>query len=355
MIKTSWAFYVTLEIENFKQMKTEKDYPKGVHRATKVFLSHMSQVANKQIYSFEKVNNGHMRAFKSSYMAEYLIKMIVGRFQQHSSKDIKIKLCIDQGRYAIQVDPLEFEMVLQSLLARAIEISQQKGVILISSLYSDEKYTLTIEVSESPESVKQISRLLSHIDSKSDDLFAERLVTGNEADSKMNSGMDQDEEIFIEEQPEGGVKFLYSMPASEMDPDDQKQKSFLQMTLDSTSERKVEIPPEWDRIDFQDNKVVSKIYHFISENCHNPDLNVDHLATECNKSRRNLYRFIKKELDMTPAEMIREIKMEKAFEILKNDSDLTIDEVAYKVGYQKPLWFKKLFVERFGIDPEKVK
>ncbi len=52
-----------------------------------------------------------------------------------------------------------------------------------------------------------------------------------------------------------------------------------------------------------------------------------------------LIKIIKTELDMTPTEMIREIRMEKAFDLLKNNSDLSIDEVAYKVGYHKPTWF----------------
>lgn len=324
-----------------------------IQKALKVFLDDVNKVSDKQLYSFDKVNNNASGKIKSSYMGGQLIRMIVGNFQHTNTKDLKIKLSLDPRSYIIKVDPLEFEMVLQGLLAEVIELSNRNGIILVSSLFTDEKCMIAIEINDAPVSVKSISEFLEHLDRDEHDILRHRLESDDKPDSDPSKHLD--EKITIEEQPGSGLKLYYSLPAKFAGTPGEEPKDFIEMTIDTSSERKAELPPEWDRHDFQKNLALSKMYTYIKEHAHHHDLNVELLASACNKSRRNLYRFIKTELDMTPADMIREIRMEKAFDLLKNDPDLSIDEVAFKVGYQKTTWFKKVFTERYGIPPDQVR
>lgn len=53
---------------------------------------------------------------------------------------------------------------------------------------------------------------------------------------------------------------------------------------------------------------------------------------------------------MTVHEYIREIKLRKAREYLKN-TDLSVSEVVYNIGYKNRSYFSRIFSERFGILP----
>lgn len=75
------------------------------------------------------------------------------------------------------------------------------------------------------------------------------------------------------------------------------------------------------------------------------------LADQMFLSRRQFERKIKKITGLTPAKLVMEIRLQKARELLENESFNTISEVSYAVGIQTPNYFTKLYTKRFGKKP----
>jgi AraC-like DNA-binding protein len=51
---------------------------------------------------------------------------------------------------------------------------------------------------------------------------------------------------------------------------------------------------------------------------------------------------------------LRSIRLERAYSLIR-DGELSVSEVAYRVGYEKPSHFSKLFRDRYGVNPGQVK
>ncbi|MDJ0835596.1 MAG: two-component regulator propeller domain-containing protein [Acidobacteriota bacterium] len=74
------------------------------------------------------------------------------------------------------------------------------------------------------------------------------------------------------------------------------------------------------------------------------------LAEELGFSRRQLQRKLKALTNKTPAVFIRQIRLERAAQLLKERAG-NVAEVAYAVGFNKPQYFSTLFRETFGKNP----
>ncbi len=80
------------------------------------------------------------------------------------------------------------------------------------------------------------------------------------------------------------------------------------------------------------------------------DFNSEELAHELAISQRQLYRKIKSITGTTVHELITKVKMNQAEELLKN-SNLSISQIAYKVGFSEPSNFSRTFSKHFGCSP----
>jgi AraC-like DNA-binding protein len=67
-------------------------------------------------------------------------------------------------------------------------------------------------------------------------------------------------------------------------------------------------------------------------------------------SNSQVYRKIKAITGKSTAVFIRSIRLQYAKELLKN-TDKTISEIAYEVGFNNPSWFSRAFKEEFGYTP----
>lgn len=77
---------------------------------------------------------------------------------------------------------------------------------------------------------------------------------------------------------------------------------------------------------------------------------VNTLCNELGMSKSQLNRKMKAVLGKSPNQYIRSYKLEKARQILKQ-TDLTVAEVAYDVGFSSPAYFSKCFHDEFGYSP----
>ena len=64
-----------------------------------------------------------------------------------------------------------------------------------------------------------------------------------------------------------------------------------------------------------------------------------------------LLRKIKDITGLTPEQVVREVKLQKARTLLENRAHATVSEVAYAVGFETPEYFSKRYANRFGKRP----
>lgn len=88
----------------------------------------------------------------------------------------------------------------------------------------------------------------------------------------------------------------------------------------------------------------------VEANLTDENFGVKELAKEMNISRSNLYLKVKSATGKSVSRFIREIRLNKAKELLE-ESDKTISEIAYEVGFGSPTYFNSCFHEYFGSTP----
>lgn len=100
----------------------------------------------------------------------------------------------------------------------------------------------------------------------------------------------------------------------------------------------------------QENDFLSRFRSYAKVHLADPDLNVEQLASELSLSRVQLYRKVKALTGYSPVEVIRIMRLKEAEKRLKN-TDKTVAEIAYDVGFSSPSYFSKCYRELFGVLP----
>ncbi|MEL6651953.1 MAG: response regulator, partial [Bacteroidota bacterium] len=103
-------------------------------------------------------------------------------------------------------------------------------------------------------------------------------------------------------------------------------------------------PPSREEIFLQ------QIKDIILGNLLNPELNPDLLAEKMNMSYTQLYRKLKALTNQSANLLIREVRLEKAAEMLQQ-SDEGIAEIAYACGFNDPAYFSRAFSTKYGMPP----
>lgn len=103
-----------------------------------------------------------------------------------------------------------------------------------------------------------------------------------------------------------------------------------------------------------DHPFIKKMIDIILENISDEDFGVEQLAEETGMSRTSLYRRVKSITGKNISQFIREIRLQKAHELLLSDFS-TASEVAYKVGFSSPSYFNKCFSKYFGYRPGEIR
>lgn len=109
-----------------------------------------------------------------------------------------------------------------------------------------------------------------------------------------------------------------------------------------------------DNITSMDKEFINTVLTYINENITDEKLNVENLARELLLSRSKLYRKIKALTGDTANEFIRKVRLEKAKKLIEN-SEYSISEISYKVGFSSPSYFTKCFRDYFEVLPTEIK
>ena len=98
------------------------------------------------------------------------------------------------------------------------------------------------------------------------------------------------------------------------------------------------------------NEFLKKVILKIEENLADEQFGVSELAEEVNMSRSNLLRKVKSITSLSVSQLMRQVRLQKAKELLK-DNSFTISEVSYKVGFNSTSYFIKCFKDEYGYPP----
>jgi signal transduction histidine kinase/DNA-binding response OmpR family regulator len=103
-----------------------------------------------------------------------------------------------------------------------------------------------------------------------------------------------------------------------------------------------------------DRKFISEFTSIIESNLSNEDLSVDDIYKGLGISKIQLYRKTKALLGFSVNDYILSVRLQKAKYLLMNE-DLTISEVAYKVGFSSQAYFSTVFKSKFSVTPSEFK
>ncbi len=127
-----------------------------------------------------------------------------------------------------------------------------------------------------------------------------------------------------------------------------------QRCIQQKFKHKIDISPSEIEITSMDEAFVKKAVALVEQNIDNPEFLVEDLCKEMAMSRVYFYKKILALTGKTPSEFIRFIRMKRAADLLEK-SQLFVNEIAYKVGFNDPKYFRKYFKDEFGIAPNEYK
>jgi len=93
-----------------------------------------------------------------------------------------------------------------------------------------------------------------------------------------------------------------------------------------------------------------KIRDVVEARISETDFDMPQLEQALGMSRSQVFRKVKALTGASPSVLIRNIRLNKALELL-GDNSLTIAEIAYEVGFSTPAYFSTMFLEAFGKTP----
>jgi len=99
-----------------------------------------------------------------------------------------------------------------------------------------------------------------------------------------------------------------------------------------------------------ETKFVAKVIDLIHEELDNSAFGISELSFKLRLSESQVYRKLKAITGKSTAVFIRTIRLETAKEELQN-TDKTVSEIAYAVGFNDPSWFSRAFRDEFGFAP----
>lgn len=99
-----------------------------------------------------------------------------------------------------------------------------------------------------------------------------------------------------------------------------------------------------------DEKMVKDATEYVENNLSNADISVESLSASLAMSRVQLYKRLLSITGLTPSEFIRNIRLRHAEQLLRQ-SQRSVSEIAYQVGFNNPRYFSRYFSEMYGVTP----
>ena len=113
-------------------------------------------------------------------------------------------------------------------------------------------------------------------------------------------------------------------------------------------------PTEPENITKFDDEFIKQIIGLIEKNLQNNDFKIEDMAETLHMSRTVFYRKIKSITDISPIDLVQEIRLKEAVRLLETGG-YRVSEIAYQCGFSSPQYFSRVFKDKFGCTPSEYK
>ncbi|MBO4819856.1 MAG: substrate-binding domain-containing protein [Prevotella sp.] len=131
-------------------------------------------------------------------------------------------------------------------------------------------------------------------------------------------------------------------------------KSRLQLRHLWSNNKQKEEKAQESKEEVKENAFILRFKTVVEEKMADSDLSVEDIGAEMNLSRVQLYRKVKALTGCSPVDLLRKARLSEAHRLLM-ESDLSVSEIAYKVGFTSPSYFTKCFKEEYRKVPGEVR
>lgn len=344
-----------------------------------------------QQLDLRKIDNGqlHLR-MQSIELQQFLIDQMQYYRDLATTMQVNFTLDMPDTSLVLWADPNELDKVVMNLLSNAFKFVNRQGQVIVSArthandgLLPEQKTSdvVQIEVFNSGSSVNE---------SEAKRIFDRFYKGANTDDNGSGIGLNvayeltqlQHGDLTVHNDEErGGVVFTIIMPlgdqhlteseryiapvaqeepvapqASELSPDpyENEQKS---VKFDAEAERKMvqkyslNIDYSQIKLESQDEKLLQRVLKVINKNLGDSSFCVETLSQEVGLSRVHLNRKLQDMLDISPSNLIKNIRLRQATYLLVQNN-VSVSEVAYSVGFSSPSYFTSNFTQYFGMTPK---
>ena len=112
--------------------------------------------------------------------------------------------------------------------------------------------------------------------------------------------------------------------------------------------------PEIDQRGDIDSEFYNRFLEIVENEIGNSELNADSLAAKMGLGRSQFYRKIKALTNYSPVEILRNLRLKKARELLMK-TEKSISEIAYETGFSTPAYFTKCFRDTYNETPSELR
>lgn len=100
------------------------------------------------------------------------------------------------------------------------------------------------------------------------------------------------------------------------------------------------------------NDTKTNVIKYINENYTRKDISSEEIEKQFGLSRSTLFKIMKSVTDKSLVEYITMLRMRNAINLLENNEDITVCEIAKSVGYADQYYFSRAFKKHIGCSPK---
>ena len=173
------------------------------------------------------------------------------------------------------------------------------------------------------------------------------LLTARSSEQQQAEGLSQGADAYLTKPFSADV--LVAQIASLLANRQKLKKAFATEKQHASENREQE-----EKLSTPDKMFMDTLRQAILKNMSNTKLKMDDLGADMGISRVQLYRKVKAMTGMSPVELLKEMRLQRAMKLLKA-TDKTVAEVAYEVGFGTPGYFSSCFKKQYGKYPTDIK
>lgn len=345
-----------------------------------------------QQLDLRKIDNGqlHLR-MQAIELQPFLVVQMQYYRDLSASMQVRFDLEAPDEPITLWADPNELDKVVMNLLSNAFKFVNRRGEVLVTARCCENQGQLP-EVGAQEVVLIEIYNSGSSVSPSEAAHIFERFYKGaNNGDKGSGIGLNvayeltqqQHGQLTVKNDTErGGVVFTITMPlgdqhlteserfvapeakeeqpavtqASDLVPDPYESE-LKTATFDADAERKMvqryslSIDYSQIKLESADEKLLQRVLKVINKNLGDSTFGVEALSQEVGISRVHLNRKLREILDVTPSNLIKNIRLRQATYLLVQNN-VSVSEVAYSVGFSSPSYFTSNFTQYFGMTPK---